>query len=151
MKQKTDPRHQARRIALQALFEWTFLSRNPDEILQEKKTYLANDELVKTLVQGVTEKREEIDKVISECASEWPIEQTAKIDLAILRIAVFELAFGKTAPAKVAIDEAVELSKEFGSEKSGNFVNGVLGTVVERMSNRKSQMSKPNLKTVNLN
>lgn len=139
MKQKTDPRHQARRIALQALFEWTFLSRNPDEILQEKKINLAEppeavaDELVKTLVRGVTEKREEIDKVISECAPEWPIEQTAKIDLAILRIAVYELAFGKTAPAKVAIDEAVELSKEFGSEKSGNFVNGVLGTVVEKL------------------
>ncbi|MBM4402136.1 MAG: transcription antitermination factor NusB [Candidatus Cloacimonetes bacterium] len=142
MKEKTDPRHQARRIALQTLFEWSFLSRKPNEILREnfarlesKKSVSADKELAEKIALGVTENRQEIDKVISDCAPDWPIEQTAKIDLAILRIAVFELFIGKTTPAKVVIDEAVELGKEFGSEKSGNFVNGVLGTVVEKLGN----------------
>ncbi len=84
-------------------------------------------------------KKEEIDKVIAETAPAWPPEQINRVDLVALRIGIWELLFAKEtlpetkqAPPKVAIDEAIELSKEFGGAASGGFVNGVLGTVVER-------------------
>jgi N utilization substance protein B len=83
-------------------------------------------------VEGVRQHFEEIDKIIEECAPEWPIDKIAKIDLVILQIAIFEMLFGKKTPVKVAIDEAVEIAKEFGNDTSHKFVNGVLGTVVEK-------------------
>lgn len=73
----------------------------------------------------------EIDEIIEKCASEWPISKINKIDLAILRLAIYELAFPTKTPPKVIIDEAVELAKEFGSENSPAFINGVLGTVIK--------------------
>ena len=115
MKKKSDPRHLARRKAVVHLFEYSF----------QKNT--TKDKLTK----GVLENLEKIDKIIQKTAPVWPIEKIAKVDLAILRLAIYELLFGKTAPYKVIIDEAVELAKEFGSETSPGFVNGVLGTVVK--------------------
>lgn len=147
MKKEIDPRHQARRLALQSLFEWSFLSRDPRKILQENFAKLEDlsksgdanldldKELAYVLVKGVVDNREKIDEIIKNCAPEWPITQIAKIDLTVLRLSIFEIAFGKTAPIKVAIDEAVEVAKEFGGENSGSFVNGVLGTVVEKLEN----------------
>lgn len=73
-----------------------------------------------------------IDKKIQKSAQEWPLEKIAKIDLAILRLAVSELT-EKKEPPKVVIDEAVELAKEFGNEKSAKFVNGVLGTILKKL------------------
>ena len=72
-----------------------------------------------------------IDEQIRVAAPEWPIDKIAKIDLAVLRLAVFELTIEKKEPPKVIIDEAIELSKEFGNEHSGQFVNGVLGTILK--------------------
>lgn len=156
MKLQSDPRHMARRMALQTLFEWTFLSRDPEKILEKNLNNLnendrflensSNEEshretepkvdknLAVDLVTGVISRREEIDEIINSAAPEWPISQIAKIDLSILRIAIFELLKEKTAPTKVIIDEAVELGKEYGGENSSKFVNGVLGTVVEKMN-----------------
>lgn len=71
----------------------------------------------------------DIDKKIAHAAPEWPIDQIAKIDLAILRLAVYELTVEKKEPPKVIIDEAIELAKEFGNQNSPQFVNGVLGTI----------------------
>jgi len=119
MKKKSDPRHLTRRKAVTHLFEYGF----------RKKT--GSDKLTK----GVLKNLEGIDKIIAKSAPAWPIEQIAKVDLAILRLAVFELLFGKTAPFKVIIDEAVELAKEFGSETSPGFINGVLGTVIKEEKN----------------
>lgn len=76
-------------------------------------------------------KSAEIDAKIVEAAPSWPIDNLNKIDLAVLRLAIFELMDGKN-PPKVIIDEAVELAKEFGSENSGSFVNGVLGTIFKK-------------------
>ncbi len=73
----------------------------------------------------------EIDKHIAAAAPEWPLEKISKIDLAVLRLAVWELLFEKDAPPKVVIDEAVELGKSFGNEHSGQFINGVLGTIAK--------------------
>ena len=91
-----------------------------------------DDELTKFIVDGVRSHINEIDKIIEECAPDWPIDKIAKIDLVILRIAIFEALFGKKTPIKVVIDEAVEIAKEFGNDTSHKFVNGVMGTVVEK-------------------
>jgi len=77
--------------------------------------------------------------IFSKAAPEWPIDKIAKVDLVVLRIAVFELLFGKKAPVKVAVDEAVELAKEFGNDTSHKFVNGVLGTVIGNYLEKKDE------------
>src|SRR3989344_2916829 len=146
MKSAKDPRHEARKIALQVLFEWSFNSLDVDEILKrDLDTYLEalgiagidkkrpDLKLTLFLVKGVTENLDTLDGIIEECAPEWPIEQIAKIDLEILRLATFELYIARNVPPKVSIDEAVELAKEFGGENSSRFVNGVLGTVVKEL------------------
>lgn len=115
MKKATDPRHQRRRKAIKALFSWSF---------KEQKI---EDQLAKKVIKRV----KKIDKIIKENAPLWPIEQINRLDLAILRLAVFELEIEKKEPEKVIIDEAVELAKEFGSESSPAFVNGVLGAVLK--------------------
>lgn len=138
MKPKVDPRHEARRLALGALFEWSFLSGDLgkafEHVEEEINPEQADRRLARSTIQGVVENLETIDKIIASAAPEWPIEKIAKIDLIALRIAVYELYFTTTAvPPKVAIDEAIELAKEFGGDNSGKFVNGVLGTVVKTL------------------
>lgn len=143
MKGKSDPRHQGRIAALQALFEWSYNSTDIENVVERViEEYVQIDasekgpidkELALFLTRGVTENLEAIDKIIETCASEWPIIQIAKVDLEILRIAIFELYIARNVPPKVAIDESVELAKEFGGENSSKFVNGVLGTVVKEM------------------
>ena len=89
--------------------------------------------LADALISGVVENMETIDQIVKATAPEWPLEQIARIDLICLRIAIFELYIAQEVPHKVAIDEAIELAKEFGSEQSGKFVNGVLGTIVKTL------------------
>jgi len=134
----TDPRHTSRKLALSSIFSWSFCEPDIDknvetsaEILEEEGVSYDN-ELTKFIVNGVREHTDEIDKIIEECAPDWPLDKIAKIDLVILRIAIFEMLFGKKTPVKVAIDEAVEIAKEYGNDTSHKFINGVLGTVVER-------------------
>lgn len=112
MKTARDPRHQKRRKAVKALFAESYTP-------QPQKNELA---------QKILSKKEAIDKKIGLAAPAWPIDKLNKIDLAILRLAVYELDNSDT-PPKVVIDEAVELAKEFGGESSSSFVNGVLGTI----------------------
>lgn len=112
MKTSGDPRHQSRREVVRTLFAESFTHQNsPNEIVKE---ILAN--------------KVEIDKKIEEAAPTWPIDKLNKVDLAVLRLAVYELS-SSDVPPKVIIDEAVELAKEFGAESSPSFVNGVLGTI----------------------
>ena len=134
----TDPRHTSRKLALSSIFSWSFCEPDIDknvetsaEILEEEGVSYDN-ELTKFIVNGVREHTDEIDKIIEECAPDWPLDKIAKIDLVILRIAIFEMLFGKKTPVKVAIDEAVEIAKEYGNDTSHKFINGVLGTVVEK-------------------
>jgi N utilization substance protein B len=137
MKESFDPRHAARIVALQTLFEWSFNSTNLDEIItrdaQELEVPSIDLELTKFLVQGVSGNLDTIDQIIVGAAPEWPVDQIAKIDLAALRIAIFELYIARSVPPKVAIDESIELGKEYGGENSGKFINGVLGTVVKNL------------------
>jgi len=120
MKTPNDPRHQARKKTIKELFGWEF---NPQKNLKNKAT------------EKVVSKIKKIDKMISQAAPEWPIKQINKIDLAILRLAVWELVILKQEPPKVIIDEAVELAKTYGSERSPAFVNGVLGTIFKNYPN----------------
>ena len=121
MKTASDPRHLERQKLVQKLFEWSFKNKNfsEDDFENNNKLY----EIVKN--------KETIDHEIIKAAKEWPINQIAKVDLAILRLAVFELLINKSNPQKVVIDEAIELAKEFGGEKSDKFINGVLGTLIK--------------------
>ncbi len=124
-------RHQARALALKALFEIDSVGHKPDQVLD----YLIADEnlpaegaqFAHTLVEGVTAHRAQLDEIIRQHAPEWPVDQLAVIDRNILRIALYELQFTEDVPIKVAINEAVELAKTFGSDTAPRFVNGVLG------------------------
>ncbi|MCL5004093.1 MAG: transcription antitermination factor NusB [Patescibacteria group bacterium] len=134
---KIDPRHTARQLALAALFEWSFDKNNPPPSLQHAVEALEpgsfEENLAQSIVDGVQKNLESIDKIIEASAPAWPTDQIAGVDLMCLRIAVYELYFGKNIPYKVAINEAIDLAKEFGGEHSGKFVNGVLGTVVKTL------------------
>ena len=132
-------RHLGRIVALQTLYEYEFRKESADasadvnEILSRNleryETAIDDTTFVKTLVTGVLEEQAGIDEKIQPIAPDWPIDQIARIDRNILRIGVFELLHqADVVPPKVAINEAVELAKAFGSDNSSKFVNGVLGT-----------------------
>lgn len=136
---KVDTRHQARKLALLKFYAeyYTPGGEIPEELVKElPESTQADLDMVKALVDGVKSTSQEVDQIIKECAPEWPLDRIAKIDLAILRISVYELAYNKVSPG-VAINEAVELAKEFGGENSAKFVNGVLGSVAERFKHEK--------------
>lgn len=134
-------RHLGRIVALQSLYEYDFrrslkldnLKNDMSDILKRNiEVYsdtIDDSDFVSELVNGVQDKEAQIDGLIAPAAPEWPIEQIAKIDKAILRIAVYELMIRRDVPPKVAINEAVELAKAFGGENSSKFINGVLGTI----------------------
>ena len=142
MKTKLDPRHEARRRALSVLFGQSFLAKDADQpvnmVGEECGEEKFDRELATALINGVRKNQKEIDQIIKAAAPEWPLDQIARIDLICLRLAVFELLIAQKVPHKVAIDEAIELAKEFGSEQSGKFVNGVLGTIWHQISETKS-------------
>ena len=128
-------RHQARIVALQALYEIDCARHVPAIVLERR---LADTQLPKAgadfsrwLVSGVVEHQPVLDTFIHRHAPEWPLEQMAYIDRNVLRIAIFEFAVDGRTPVKVAINEAVELAKAFGSDSAPRFVNGVLGALVE--------------------
>jgi N utilization substance protein B len=135
-------RHLARSIALQTLYEWDFFDKKPDleEIVERNIEMLAGDfdekDFVKKIVFGVKNTLEKLDKIIEVTAPERPINQLSLIDRNVLRIGLYELLYSdkEEVPPKVAIDEAIELAKNFGSDTSGKFVNGVLGTVYKELS-----------------
>ncbi len=134
-------RHLARIIALQSLYEYEFrthagvegLTTDIAEILERNLTVyqdtMQETDFVRDLVRGTMDNIATADKVIEPAAPEWPIDQIAKMDLTILRLAIYELMIKREVPPKVVINEAVELAKSFGGENSSKFINGVLGTI----------------------
>ena len=127
------PRRKARAIALQALYEIDSTKHEVEAVvsrlLVEGELSAENNAFVRELVSQVLQNKEEIDRNIQRFAPAWPIEQIAVIDRNILRLAIFEILFDNKVSVKVAINEAVELAKKFGSDNSSKFVNGVLGSV----------------------
>lgn len=135
-------RHLARSIVLQTLFEWdtthasdkeakTILARNVGEFGGDS----VDQPFMENLLAGVLAKKKDIDLVIGKAAPEWPLERIAPVDRNILRLGLYELLFADRTqvPAKVAINEAIELAKTFGGDSSGRFVNGVLGAVYKEL------------------
>ncbi|MBN1138378.1 MAG: transcription antitermination factor NusB [Anaerolineae bacterium] len=127
-------RRQARIAALQALYEIDAVHHSVDLVLQRRlhdaKLPSEAAEFARFVVRGVLDHQERLDAMIIVHAPEWPIDQMAIIDRNILRIALFEFVVDGGTPPKVAINEAVELAKVFGSDSSQRFVNGVLGTLL---------------------
>ena len=130
----TGTRRKARRIALQALYEVDSVARRPvavvERLLAEADLSEENNAFVRELVEGTIRNKEDIDSNIQRFAPAWPVEQIAMVDRNILRLAIFEILFDNKVPVKVAVSEAVELAKTFGSENSARFINGVLGSVI---------------------
>lgn len=114
MKTSNDPRHQKRQHIVQLLFAQSFHDQP-----QDKK------------IKPIIENLQKLDLIIQRIAPEFPIDKINKVDLAILRLAVYELVIEKDAPTRVIIDEAIELGKEFGGENSPAFINGALGKLVK--------------------
>lgn len=115
MKRKSDPRHLKRQKLMKSLFTWNFQPKNspPPQI------------------SGIVKNLKKIDNLIERSAPDRPLKQINSIDLAILRLAGFELIIEKDTPPKVVVDEAVELGKEFGSDSSASFINGALGKLIK--------------------
>lgn len=132
------PRTRARSIALQALYEIDVAGHVPSEVIQERLAEATLDEalvlFVYQIVNGTWPLREALDQFISEQAPEWPMDQVAVIDRNILRICLWEFAVYNQTPLKVAINEAVELAKVYGSDSTPRFVNGVLGSLADRQN-----------------
>lgn len=124
----------ARIVALQVLYETDAVRHNPQEVLErrvgEDTLPPLAEEFALDLIDGVLANREEIDAIVSKFAPSWPISQLAMVDRNILSLAIFEMILSSDTPPKVAINEAVELAKAFGSDSSPKFVNGVLGSVM---------------------
>jgi len=129
----TGQRRRARAVALQAMYEIDTTRHEVEEVLgrllAEENLSGDNTAFVRQMVKQVVEHQEEIDGNIQRFAPAWPVEQLSAIDRNILRLAISEILFDNRVIIKVAINEAVELAKKFGSENSSKFVNGVLGSI----------------------
>ena len=130
------PRTKARSFALQALYEVDITGHSGMEVLERRFLENPVDErlqgFARKIVSGIEPIRNELDNFIAEHAPEWPIDQISTIDRNLLRIALWEMAATDDTPVKVAINEAIELAKKFGSESTPRFVNGVLGSLAPR-------------------
>ncbi len=139
----TSVRRLARVLALQTLFEVDSSGHLPDDVLARhlEENALATEgvEFARALVFGVLAHTGELDGIIAAAAPNWPMDQMAKVDKNVLRLALEELLFDTEVPLKAAINEAVELGKRFGSDSSSRFINGVLGTVAGEAESRRAQ------------
>ncbi len=135
-------RHLSRSVVLQTLFEWDFRGCDDTKIKgiithisKEFATGMGDYSFIDTLTMSVLAKKADLDKIIEKAAPDWPLDKISIIDRNILRMGLYELLFSDRAevPAKVAINEAIELAKSFGGENSGKFINGVLGSVYKEL------------------
>jgi N utilization substance protein B len=135
-------RHKAREIALQVLYELDSVKHKPVDSLNHILSRIEVSEDViafsRELVEGVVLNIEQLDQNIRDFAPAWPLDQISFIDRNILRLAIYEILHDNQIPVKVAINEAVELAKTYGSNNSSRFINGVLGSVSNLAVNKKS-------------
>jgi N utilization substance protein B len=133
------PRHRARELALQVLFE---LEHRPDDDPGVALAYHASEAgatedviaFADELVRGVLENKAELDDIIREASTNWKLDQMGRVDRVVLRMAVYEIAISRKVPVRAAINESIELAKTFSGEESGRFVNGILGKVAETVT-----------------
>ena len=126
-------RHQARELALKVLFQLEGTDDDPEEVMRYHAFESGVSDDVAAfggeLVRGVLDNRERLDTMLSEASEHWKLDQMAKVDRIILRIAIYEIAIDRRVPTKAAINESIELAKTFSGEEAGRFVNGILGRV----------------------
>ena len=141
-------RTRARSVALQALYEVDISGHLPGEVFDYRleETPLEGDlpEFARHILMGVLQLTGPLDAAIARFAPEWPLEQVATIDRNILRIALWEIAVDRQTPLKVAINEAVELAKMYGSDSAPRFVNGVLGSLADNLNQLTDILKKQN-------
>jgi N utilization substance protein B len=132
------PRTRARSLALQVLYEVDIANHPPGDIykLRLEDTPLTDElsEFARQIIFGVLPRTATLDQIIARYAPEWPLDQIAAIDRNILRMALWEFAVSHETPVKVAINEAVELAKQFGSDSAPRFINGVLGALADHQN-----------------
>ena len=137
-------RRRARRVTLEALYEIDITEHLPEDVIQrrifDQPMESSGVEFAYKLMNGVLEHQGGMDVLITRYAPEWPLEQMAIIDRNVLRIAIFEFLIDTETPVKVAINEAVELAKLFGSDSAPRFVNGVLGTLADHISELRQEL-----------
>jgi N utilization substance protein B len=137
-------RRRARRVALESLYEIDIANHPPNEVikrrLDDQPMESAGIEFAYKLLNGVLMYQEGMDSLITRYAPEWPVEQMAVIDRNVLRIAIFEFLVDTETPVKVAINEAVELAKLYGSDSAPRFINGVLGTLADQIPQLRSEL-----------
>ena len=142
-------RRQLRNLIIQALYEIDTVDHPPEEVIArhlDQNENLSDDgsKFLKYFIEGVLSTTPELDRVIATFAPEWPVNQLAVLDRNILRMALWEIVLYNETPIKVAINEAVELAKRFGSDSSARFVNGVLGTLADHEQEIRRQITPPN-------
>lgn len=134
-------RHTLRSVVVQTLFAWEFRGGDVNSILSYNlvngANHIPDKSFAMYLMENLMKHREEILKMIEKYAPEWPFEKIARSDRAILELGIYELVFDKSIPDLVAINEAIELAKEFGVENSSKFVNGVLSSIYEQIKTAK--------------
>jgi transcription antitermination protein NusB len=143
-------RQLARSIVLQSLYEWDFYKRKNDlsnileRNLKEFGPGLDEPDFAWRLLKGIIEHQSKIDDILTKAAPEWPIEQISIIDRNALRIGLYELLYAdpEEVPHKVAINEAIEIAKNYGGPNSGKFINGVLGTVYKEIIRSEDEQKK---------
>ena len=142
-------RSKSRQSALQVLYQWDLTPHHPRETLlrfeDRSSSRGRSDPFLEKLVQGVMAHAQEIDRLIEQYSEHWRLGRIAPIDRNILRIAIFELVYCDEIPPKVTLNEAIELGKEFGSDESGSFINGILDRILS------SEVVPKAMKTTSLN
>ncbi len=140
-------RRKAREVALQVLYSLNFVNLDVEKALE---LFWGNfvapksaKEFASTLVEGTWHHREELDGLIADCSDNWSLNRMSKVDISILRMAVFEFLYCDDIPSKVSINEAVDLGKTFGSENSGSFINGVLDALNLKINKENAAKSVP--------
>ena len=139
-------RRKARRLALQALYEADLVGHDAGAVLERlldaDKLSDDNATFAREMVKGVVDHKKELDRHIHRHAKAWPVAQMPVIDRNVLRLAIYEVIIDNRIPAKIGINEAVELAKSFGGDSSSKFVNGVLGSIVLKLDKSESVESK---------
>jgi len=140
-------RRRARRITLETLYEYDLVDHPPFEVLarrvEDQPLETTGLEFARRLIQGVIDYQQQMDRLIARYAPEWPLDQMAVIDRNILRMAIYEFLIADETPVKVAINEAVELAKTYGSDSAPRFVNGVLGTLADLAESLQAELLGP--------
>jgi N utilization substance protein B len=141
-------RRRSRESALQVLYQWSLTRQNGQEGLAHFREHFLlkkeNDPFLEEIVRGVLRHCQEIDELIEQYSENWRLDRIAPIDHTILRIAIFELLYCKEIPPKAALNEAVDLGKEYGSENSGRFINGILDRILNEVIQKPGKTASMN-------